>query len=141
GRKHVGDLLSRSLFKRGNDFQNAGSFPRTHIVCFDGSGRKIFRCNLLQGGEVSTSQIHHVDVIAHARAVWSWVVVSKNVHGWSPTHSHLCYKRQQIVRNPLRIFTNSSRGVSSHRIKVPQQCNFPPRVGRSTHVPQNLFNL
>ncbi len=64
----------------------------------------LFARQFFHRDDVAVGEIHHVDVVANAGAIFSWVVVAKYGKGLAAAHGNLCDVRHQVVGNTLRIF-------------------------------------
>ena len=93
----------------------------------------------LQRLEVAHGQIHHVDVVAHAGAVGGGVVVAPHIQKGPLPHGHLGHKRQQVVGNAARVFTDQPAFVRAHRVEVAQDADAPRRVA-AVQVAQQVFH-
>ena len=60
--------------------------------------------HVAQGGDVAFGQVHDVNVVAHAGAVFGGVVVAEDVDVCSPADGHLADVGHQVVGNALRVF-------------------------------------
>ncbi|MNL69305.1 hypothetical protein D3C87_1941520 [compost metagenome] len=55
---------------------------------------------------MSVGQIHNVNVITHARAVFGWVIIAKDRQRITTPHGNLRDVRHQVIRNALRVFAH-----------------------------------
>ena len=94
---------------------------------------------LLHGRHVTVGQIHYVDVVAHAGAVFGRVVVAKNRQRLATAYRYLGDIRHQVVRNALRIFTHVARRMGADRVEVAQQGDAPLRL-RFLQIGQDLLH-
>ena len=74
-------------------------------------------------------KIHHVDIVAHPRAIRGRVVTPKDLNAFTFSYGNLCDIRQQIVRNICGVFANQATGVGANRIEVAQHCHRPFGIG------------
>ncbi|MNN61348.1 hypothetical protein D3C81_1765770 [compost metagenome] len=70
--------------------------------------------------DVSLGQIHHVDVVAHAGAIGSGVVVAKHTDVVALPCSSLRDVGRQVVRHPARQLADQPTGMGPHRVEVAQ---------------------
>ena len=89
--------------------------------------------------DVAVCQVHHVNVVAHAGAIFGWVVVAEYRQRFTTANRDLRDIRHQVVRNTLRIFPHIARRMRADRIEVAQQRNAPVRL-RFLQVGQDLLN-
>ena len=74
--------------------------------------------DLLQGLYMTDRKIHDMDVIAYARAVRCVVVVSENAEFFKLSDRNLRDVRHQIIRDPVRIFSDLTALMSSDGIEI-----------------------
>src|ERR1700730_8461044 len=74
-------------------------------------------------------KIYDMNEVADSRAIRSIIVVSPNVQLLTLSDCHLRHKRQQIVRNAQRVFTDEPAFMRTNRIEVAQNTNPPTVVG------------
>ena len=88
---------------------------------------------------MAVGEIHHVDVVAYAGAIFSRVVIAKYGKRLAAANGYLRDVRHQVVWNTLRIFPHISRWMSANRVKVAQQGNAPVGL-RFLQIGQDLFH-
>jgi len=76
-----------------------------------------FRLQGVEGGAVAFSEVHHVDLVAHAAAVGGGPVVAKHLQFGAPGHRHLADEREQDVGRAQRVFANAATGVGPKGLK------------------------
>ena len=85
-----------------NNVKDARSFARAKVYHLDAR----LAGHPLQGGNMASSQVDDMDVVAHARAVGRRVVVSEDAHGSELTDRNLSNIRNEIVRDTLGVLAN-----------------------------------
>ncbi len=88
---------------------------------------------------MSDSQIHDVNVVAHAGAVRGCVVIPEHVQMRAEADCHLRHEGHEVVRRALRIFTDQSARVRADRIEVAENPDAPRGIA-SLQIPQHLFH-
>ena len=86
------------------------------------------RTHFLDRFHMSDSQIYYMDVISHTGSVRSIIVVSEYAETFQLADCNLCNVRNQVVRNPFRIFSDQTGFVCADRIKVSQKHDIPFRI-------------
>ena len=84
-------------------------------------------------------QVHDVNVVAHAGAVFGGIVFSEDVNVCAPADGHLADVRHQVVGNALRVFADQPAGMRADGIEVAQQNDAPCGIG-CVDVPQYVFD-
>ena len=74
--------------------------------------------NGLKCKHMTACQIHHMDIITHACAIGSIIVIAKNAQFSALSYCHLSHIRHQVVRNAVGILTYKTALVSTYRVKV-----------------------
>ena len=74
---------------------------------------------------VPARQVHHVDVVAHARAVGGGVVAAEHADEGAPPYGHLGHVGEQVVRDALRVLADAAGRVSVDGVEVAQQHDAP----------------
>ena len=82
--------------------QHAAANPGAEVVNMHAR----FVRQLLHRRHVAVGQIHDVNVIAHAGAIFGGIIVTKNRQGIATPYGNLRDIRHQVVRNALRIFAH-----------------------------------
>ena len=67
---------------------------------------------------MTVCQVYNVDVVTDAGSVRSVVVIAKDAKTYQLAHSHLRDIREQIVRDTLRVLSDTAGFMSSDRVKV-----------------------
>lgn len=86
-----------------------------------------------------TSQIHHVDVVAHTGAIGGCIVIAKDRKLATHAARHLADKGHQVIGYAKRVFANLTTGVGTHGVEIAQACHPPERV-YSSQVRQYVLN-
>ncbi|MNT40549.1 hypothetical protein D3C72_1768700 [compost metagenome] len=68
--------------------------------------------------QVALSNIHHVNVITHAGAVFGRVIAAEHAQAFTLANSDLRDIRQQVIGNAAGIFTNQPRLMGAYRVEV-----------------------
>ncbi len=89
--------------------------------------------------EMTESEIHHVDVVAHACAIRGRIVIAKHPQLLELADAHLADIGQQVVGDTVGIFTDEAALVGADRVEVAQQHYGPTRIGFG-QVTQYLFH-
>ena len=89
--------------------------------------------------DVAVGQVHHVNVVAHAGAIFGWVVVAEYRQRFTTADRDLRDIRHQVVRDALRIFTHIARRMRADRVEVAQQRDAPVRL-RFLQVSEDLLD-
>ena len=74
------------------------------------------------------SEIHHVDVIANASSIVSWVVVTKNLQSFAAPCRHLRHEREQVVGNAQGVLADSAAWVGANGVEVTQAGHAPGAI-------------
>src|SRR5215469_15517758 len=85
------------------------------------------------------SKIDDMNEVADSSAIRSVVVVSPNPQLLLFSDRHLRHKRQQVVGNPERVFSDEPAFMCANRIEVSQNANAPIIV-RSIKVLQHFLD-
>ena len=88
---------------------------------------------------MTASQVHHVDVIAHAGAVRGGIVVAKHAQLLELAGGYLRNVGHQVIGNPHGILAYEAAFVRADGVEIPQQRNRPIGIGVS-HVLKDLLN-
>ena len=89
-------------------------------------------------------QVHHMDVVAHARAVRRIIVVSKDAYALQLSDGHLRHVGNQIVRDSFGILADEAALMGSDGIEVAQKHHLPVVVGHIDilqHLLQHALGL
>ena len=89
--------------------------------------------------QMANGQIHHVDVIAHAGAILSRVVIAEHRQLVEPTYRNLADEGQQVVGNAVGVFADKAGFMGTDRIEVAQQHYGPARIGLG-QIAQDFLN-
>ena len=108
----------------------------TSAEIVNGKSALLFDC--LKSSYVTRGEVADVDIVAHTGAVRSVIIIAEYAELLALSYSHLSDIRHQIVRNTVRIFTDSARWVSADRIEIAQEHHIPFRVSL-LHVHHHLF--
>ena len=101
-----------------------------------------FAAFFIEGGHVAERQIDNVDIVAHAGAIGSGVVVAEYGEFGQFAGSHLANVGQQIIRNTVGLLADAAAGVCADGVEITQQNHTPLRVGRvevGHHALHHLF--
>ena len=82
-----------------------------------------------QHGGVALGQVHHVDIIPHAGAVGSGIVVAEDVDLLPLAHHGLGDVGHQVVGDAVGVLTDFAALVGAHGVEVPQQHRVEILVG------------
>lgn len=82
-----------------------------------GAQLRRFRLQGVEGGAVTFSEVHHVDLVAHAAAVGGEPVVAKNLQFGPLAHRPLADEREQDVGRAQRVFADVATGVGPKGLK------------------------
>ena len=88
---------------------------------------------LVQCLYMAVCQVYHVNVITDTGSVRSVIVIAEYAQAYQLANCHLCNVRKQVVRDTLRILTDTAGLMSSDRVKVAKQHYLPFRI-RSVKV-------
>ena len=88
---------------------------------------------------MADGKVHHMNIIAYARAVRRRIIVAENAHFIQLAHRNFCDIRAQIVGDPVRILADQSRFVCSHGIEIAQNRDIE-RIVSLIKVAQNIFD-
>jgi len=88
---------------------------------------------------VTFCEIHHMDVIAHACAVWRGPITAKDLEFMAPAYSHLADEGEEVVGTAAGVFADLAAGMGPDRIEIAQPSDAPAGVCVA-HVRQQLFN-
>ena len=80
---------------------------------------------LLQRRKVALSEVHNVDVVAHARAVGGVVVAAKDGQRLPPPDRDLRHVRHQIVRRAAGVLADAAGGVRADGVEVAEGDDAP----------------
>src|ERR1700742_2916178 len=75
------------------------------------------------------SKVDNVNEVADSSAVRSVVVVSPDLQLLLSSNRHLRHKRQQVVRNAGRVFSDEAAFMRANRIEISQDTDPPGGVG------------
>ena len=70
-------------------------------------------------------EIHHMQIIAEACAIWCRVVPAEDAYPFTAPRSNLSDEGEQIVGDPQRVFTNPSAWMSPYGVEVAQAGHLP----------------
>ena len=87
---------------------------------------------------MSFRKVHHVNIVAHARAVPCRIIVAENVQPFQLAHGHLSDVRNEVVRDSVRIFPDKSRRMRADRVEVSQKRDVEACV-RLIQILQNVL--
>src|SRR5690606_3316387 len=79
------------------------------------------RLQPLNGRNMPVGDVHHVQVVAQACAVWGVIVAAKNVDLRQLSHGNLEHVGGQVVRNLRRVLTDAAARVGADRVEVAQR--------------------
>ncbi len=108
----IGDVLSAGGGKGVDHVKNTGSVPAAEVA-----GEVLWPL-IEQGGEggfVAFCQIHHVDVIAYARAVMGWPVAAEHLQLITAADSDLGYEGEEVVGDAQGVFPDATAGMGAPR--------------------------
>ena len=78
-----------------------------------------------EGGFVAFCQIHHVDVIAYARAVMGWPVAAEHPQLITAADSDLGHEGEEVIGNAEGVFSDLAAGMGTHGVEVAKACDAP----------------
>ena len=110
-----------------NNVENAVSAAGSQVV---DQYAALFAFHLLKRLYVAIRQIHNVNIIPDTRSIRGIVIISEDTERFQLADCNLGDIWKQIVRNSLRVLTDSSRFMSSDRIEIAQKHDIPLRIGR-----------
>mmetsp|Transcript_6631 Transcript_6631/g.15185 ORF Transcript_6631/g.15185 Transcript_6631/m.15185 type:complete len:337 (+) Transcript_6631:88-1098(+) len=122
----VSDGLSGGLLEGLHHLKDRVALTGAQIV--DNASRVQLQ-NLLQSANVPIGEVHDVDVVAHAGAIDSVIVVAKDRQELPSSHSHLLDERHEVVGHAVGRLTDESGRVGAYGVEVPQDGHFEGRVG------------
>ena len=93
---------------------------------------------IVDGCHMAPGQIHHMDIVPHAGAVWGGIIVSEYGEVVPAAHGHLGDEGHQVVGDALGVLADSAALMGAHRVEVAQQHHAPLRV-RLGQIPQDLL--
>ena len=116
--------MAARLFVCVNDVENAVSHARAEVV-------SIYSAVLYFAyrGYVTLCEVNHVDIIAHARAVGSIVIVAEHAHLFEFTYRNLCNVGREVVGYAAGVLADESAGMRAHGVEVAQEHHRPLVVG------------
>ncbi|CWN75737.1 Uncharacterised protein [Neisseria meningitidis] len=83
----------------------------------------------LHSRDMAFCQIHHMNIVAHPRAVGGRVVIAKYRQLRQFACRHLADIRQQIIRDAVWLLANQTTFVRPNRVEIAQQNHAPTRIG------------
>ena len=152
----VGNLVAAGLLEGTDDVEHARSLAGAQVEdahAAAGSALSGLACNRadadglaradatghpVERGNVAASQVDHVDVVAHARAIGGGVVVSEDAHALELAYGNLRHVGKQVVRDALRVLADESALMGADGVEVAQQHDVPLVVA-DVEVAQNAF--
>ena len=90
-------------------------------------------------GNVTLCEVDNVDIVAHAGAVRSGVVVAGNCEHVALAGSLIEHNRHKVVRNSVGILADKAALMRTNRIEIAQQYHCPGVVG-GVHLPAEILN-
>mmetsp|Transcript_22026 Transcript_22026/g.68117 ORF Transcript_22026/g.68117 Transcript_22026/m.68117 type:complete len:242 (-) Transcript_22026:231-956(-) len=84
-------------------------------------------------------EVHHVDVVTHARAVRRGVVRAEDGELLAPPHRNLLHEGHEVVGDAARVLADAARRVRANWVEVAQQHDRPLLVGDG-HVAHYLLD-
>ena len=86
------------------------------------------------------SEIHHVDVVTHARPVRGGPVAAEHLELCSAAYSHLTHKGKEVVGDAQRVFSNAAGRMGANWVEI-AQASYPPGVwGTCVKIIQHLLH-
>ena len=73
-------------------------------------------------------KIDHMNVVAHARAVGSRIIVAEDLDAFELARGNLRHIGKQVVRDALRVFADPAAFMRTDRVEVTQQHHIPLRI-------------
>eukprot|EP00968_Pinguiococcus_pyrenoidosus_P014937 scaffold1370_cov271-Pinguiococcus_pyrenoidosus.AAC.5 len=90
---------------------------------------------------VALGQVHHVNVVPHARAVRGVVVVAEDAELLSPPDGDLAHVGHEVVGGAMRVFADEPRRVGAHGVEISQDRDPPVlALGAPREVAEDLLN-
>ena len=74
---------------------------------------------------MAVCQVNNMDVVTDTGAVRGIIIIAKYAEAYQLADCHLGNIWKKIVRDSLRIFTDTSGFMGSDRVKVTEQHNLP----------------
>ena len=118
----VGDRLPTGMAEGVHHLQHRDAPAAAEV---EGEQLRRFRQQAVEGRLVPFCQIHHMDVIAHARSIGCWPVVAKDLNLFAPAHGDLGDKWEEVVGNPQRVFTDPAAGMGADGVEITQTGDSP----------------
>ena len=93
----------------------------------------------LDGCDVAHRQVHDVDIVAHARAVFGGIVAAEHVDLFQFAAGDLRHIRHEVVGDALRVFADEAAFVRADGVEVAQQDDVPavirlPQIGEDAFL-------
>ena len=126
-----------SLFKGVHHVQHAVAGAGTQVKDLGA----LIGHHIVDGCHVTTSQIHHVDVVADAGAIGRGIVVAEHAQLLAAADGHLRDVGHEVVGDTLGIFADLAADVCAHGIEVAQQHHAPLRIGSGDVAEDDLAHV
>lgn len=102
-----------------------GTFDATQPDRFTGAD---FATHEIERFHVPARKIDHMNVVAHARAVGSRIIVAEDLDAFELARGNLRHIGKQVVRDALRVFADPAAFMRTDRVEVTQQHHIPLRI-------------
>ena len=126
GRYNVGNGFSAGFFIGVQNVENGIAVTCAKIVYLDSS---VHIVKLVERADVADSKVDNVEIVAHARAVVSVVIVAVDVQVFPSANCNLCNIRHEVVGNALRILADLAGFMSADRVEITKQNDVPLVIG------------
>ena len=135
GSDYIGNLFPAGLLKGVHNLQHRATMARPQVP---GSGA-FYMLQLFKSFQMACSQIAYMDIIPHAGAVRSGIIISIYAELFQLPGGHPHDIRHEVIGNSSGIFPDQAALMRSHRVEIPQQGDLPGGVGKSQILQDLLF--
>ena len=132
GGELVRDLDAVRLFKSLDQMQHAGAPAGAKVVYVHP------RSKFFQRPQVAFGEVADMDVVAHAGAVGSGIVVPKNAQLLQPAAGHLGNVGHEVVGNARGRLSDEAAFMGPYGVEIAQQGHLPARLGPGD-IAENLL--
>ena len=131
----VGDVASRGTAEALQHLQDAVAPSRAEV---HGMATRV-RAEIVQRGKVAVRQIHHVNVVAHARSVRRVIIRPEHAQRFALPAGDLRDVWHKVVGHAARVLPDLSAGMRAARVEVAQQGHAHGR-SRRADVAQHILD-
>ena len=112
---HVGNGTAAGGFHGLHHLQDGLSLAAAQV---EGQQLRFFLQQVVQGGTVAFGEIHHMDVVTHARPVGGGPVAAEHLQLCSAANGHLTHKGKEVVGDAQRVFANAAGRMGSNWVET-----------------------